>query len=232
MPPPLCTTLKRAIGYAHRTKREQGANCEGTSGGAEGNMLDEILADLIDNERMKIKKAIIDKDASCQEVLLSRSPETEIVYCGNHTDFPYRLGTSEENSLSGMFHFGLLKISTGYFWIHSIENTIYTFLKTAQAHNKFISLKISKKWAIYFGIHVIALYFQRFYTSERASMRTAEETLVKNQTRNGNINAFSFPAAREFLQVSSHFGQVKKFLVYFQLCGNVVSFFSHQFSNQ
>ena len=48
-------------------------------------MLDEILADLIDNERMKIKKAIIDKDASCQEVLLSRSPETEIVYCGNHT---------------------------------------------------------------------------------------------------------------------------------------------------
>lgn len=48
-------------------------------------MLDEILADLIDNERMKIKKAIIDKDALCQEILLSRSPETEIVYCGNHT---------------------------------------------------------------------------------------------------------------------------------------------------
>lgn len=48
-------------------------------------MLDEILADLIDNERMKIKKAIIDKDALCQEILLSRSLETEIVYCGNHT---------------------------------------------------------------------------------------------------------------------------------------------------
>ena len=73
------------IGYAHQTKRGQGANWEGTSGGAEGNMLDEILADLIDNEHMNIKKAIIDKDASCQEVLLSRSPETEIVYCGNHT---------------------------------------------------------------------------------------------------------------------------------------------------
>ena len=68
------------IGYAHRTKRGQGANWEGTSGGAEGNMLDEK-----NNERMKIKKAIIDKDASCQEIRLSRSPETEIVYCGNHT---------------------------------------------------------------------------------------------------------------------------------------------------
>ena len=57
-------------------------------------------------------------------------------------------------------------------------------------------------------------------------MRTAEETLVKNQTRNGTI-VLSFPAAREFLQVNSDFGQVKKFLVHFQLCGNVVFFFSH-----
>ena len=38
----------------------------------------------------------------------------------------------------------------------------------------------------------------------------------------GNITVFSFPAAREFLQVNSHFSQVKKFLVHFQLCGNVV----------
>ena len=29
-------------------------------------------------------------------------------------------------------------------------------------------------------------------------------------------------AAREFLQMNSHFSQVKKFLVHFQLCGNVV----------
>ena len=73
------------IGYAHRTKRGQGANWEGTSGGAEGNMLDEILADLIGKEKMKITKAVLDKDAACHEVLLSRSPETDIVYCGNHT---------------------------------------------------------------------------------------------------------------------------------------------------
>ena len=73
------------IGYAHRTKRGQGANWEGTSAGAEGNMLDEILAGLIGKEKMKITKAVLDKDAACQEVLLSRSPETDIVYCGNHT---------------------------------------------------------------------------------------------------------------------------------------------------
>ena len=70
------------IGYAHRTKRGQDANWEGTSDGAEGNMLDEILAVLIENERMTIKKAIIDKDASCHEIILTRSPETEIVFCG------------------------------------------------------------------------------------------------------------------------------------------------------
>lgn len=50
--------------------------------------------------------------------------------------------------------------------------------------------------------------------SERASMRTAEESLIKNQTRG--------KYARKFLQVNSHFSQVKKFLVHFQLCGNVV----------
>ena len=73
------------IGYAHRATRGQGANWEGTSGGAEENMLDEILADLIGKEKMKITKTVLDKDAACHEVLLSRSPETYIVYCGNHT---------------------------------------------------------------------------------------------------------------------------------------------------
>ena len=73
------------ISYAHRTKRGQGTNWEGTSGRAEGNMLNEILADLIGKDKMMIAKAVLDKDAACHEVLLSRSPETDIVYCGNHT---------------------------------------------------------------------------------------------------------------------------------------------------
>ncbi|KAK3746103.1 hypothetical protein QZH41_015520 [Actinostola sp. cb2023] len=42
-------------------------------------MLDELLAD-----GFKIKKCIMDQDASCQDVLLSKSPETEIIICGNH----------------------------------------------------------------------------------------------------------------------------------------------------
>ena len=79
------TKTSNIIGYAHRTKRGQDANWEGTSDGAEGNMIDEIVADLMENERMTIKKAIIDKDASCHEIILTRSPETEIVFCGNHT---------------------------------------------------------------------------------------------------------------------------------------------------
>ena len=69
-------------------------------------MLDEILADLIENERMAIKKAIIDRDASCHEIILTLSLETKIVFCGNHIELhsenvPYGLGTSEKNSLSG-----------------------------------------------------------------------------------------------------------------------------------
>ena len=48
-------------------------------------MLDEILADLIGKEKMTISKAVLDKDAACHEMFLSRSPETDIVYCGNHT---------------------------------------------------------------------------------------------------------------------------------------------------
>ena len=48
-------------------------------------MLDEILADLIENDRMTIKKATIDKAASCHEIILTRSPETDILFCGNQT---------------------------------------------------------------------------------------------------------------------------------------------------
>ena len=45
----------------------------------------EILADMIGKKKMMITKAVLDKDAACHKVLLSRSPEMDIVYCGNHT---------------------------------------------------------------------------------------------------------------------------------------------------
>lgn len=73
------------IGFAHRTKRGQGANWQGTSGGAESNMLQEILAEVVKEEKMTIAKAVIDKDAACHDVFLSICPEAEIVFCGNHT---------------------------------------------------------------------------------------------------------------------------------------------------
>ena len=73
----------KIIGYANRTNRGQSANWEGASDGAEGNMFDEILADLMGNERMTIKKATVDRDASCHEIILTLSMEIEIVFCGN-----------------------------------------------------------------------------------------------------------------------------------------------------
>ena len=72
----------KIIAYAHRTKRGQGANWEGTSGGAEGDMFGEMLEDLLGT--FSINKCTMDNDSSCQEILLAKSPETEIVICGNH----------------------------------------------------------------------------------------------------------------------------------------------------
>ena len=65
-------------------------------------MLDEILADLIENDRMTIKKATIDKAASCNEIILTRSPETEILFCGNQTakTFHTDLERVKKNALS------------------------------------------------------------------------------------------------------------------------------------
>ena len=72
----------KIIAYAHRTKRGQGANWEGTSGGAEGDMFGEMLGDLLGT--FGIGKCTMDNDSSCQEILLAKSPETEIIICGNH----------------------------------------------------------------------------------------------------------------------------------------------------
>ena len=67
----------KIIGYANRTNRGQNDNWEGVSDGAERNMLDEILAHLMENERRTIKKAIVDRDASCHEIVLTLSLETD-----------------------------------------------------------------------------------------------------------------------------------------------------------
>ena len=112
-------------------------------------MLDEILVDLIDNERMKIKKAIIDKDASCQEVLLSRSPETEIVYCGNHTAKTFHTDLERVKKtpcqVSGFTLF-CNNVDIYRLFLNSFhpKHSIY-FPENGTSSQQFISLKLSRK---------------------------------------------------------------------------------------
>ncbi|KAK3740422.1 hypothetical protein QZH41_013488 [Actinostola sp. cb2023] len=71
------------IGYAHRSKRGRCSNWNGTSSGAEGDMFSKILESIID-DNFKLDKCTMDQDSSCQEILLSKSPETQVIICGNH----------------------------------------------------------------------------------------------------------------------------------------------------
>ena len=73
----------KVIAFAHRTKRGENSNWAGTSGGAEGDMLAEMLDDLL-SAGFKVTKCIMDQDSSCQDILLEKCPESEIVICGNH----------------------------------------------------------------------------------------------------------------------------------------------------
>ena len=75
--------IVKIIASTHPTKRAKSSNLERTSSGAEGDMMKKMLQDLL-NKKFQIKTSILDKDAACQEILLTLSPETEIVYCCNH----------------------------------------------------------------------------------------------------------------------------------------------------
>lgn len=74
----------KVISFAHRSKRGKGSNWSGTSGGAEGDIFEELLTAL-KGENFDIKECIIDHDATCANVLLETFPEAEVIYCGNHT---------------------------------------------------------------------------------------------------------------------------------------------------
>ena len=70
--------------FAHRTKRGSGANWEGTSSGAEGDMLREILDD-VKAKGFIIKQIIMDHDTSGVNIACTSFPEVRVTYCGNHT---------------------------------------------------------------------------------------------------------------------------------------------------
>ena len=70
--------------FDHRTKRGPGSNWQGTSGGAEGDMLRTILED-VKTQGFKVQQLIMDHDTSGANIACSVFPEVRITYCGNHT---------------------------------------------------------------------------------------------------------------------------------------------------
>lgn len=84
--------------FAHRTKRGNQHNWEGTSGGAEGDMLDEVLKRAKD-EGFNVREIVTDKDSSVKSIYLDYFPEGIVTFCSNHS--------------SKTFHRDLQKIKQG-----------------------------------------------------------------------------------------------------------------------
>ena len=70
--------------YAHWCKRGPGANWQGTSSGAEGDILRTILED-VKASGFQVQQLIMDHDTSGGNIACSVFPEVRITYCGNHT---------------------------------------------------------------------------------------------------------------------------------------------------
>ena len=69
--------------FKHRTKRGVGHNWKGTSGGAEADMLDEILRE-VKEAGFIIAEMVTDKDTSMNAIYCKHFPEGTITYCSNH----------------------------------------------------------------------------------------------------------------------------------------------------
>ena len=70
--------------FTHRTKRGPGHTWDGTSGGAEGDMFDEILGRAKQDDFV-VKEIITDKDSSGNSIFCRHIPEGTITYCSNHS---------------------------------------------------------------------------------------------------------------------------------------------------
>ena len=83
----------RIAWFAHRTKRGKDSNWQGTSSGAEGDMLSEILRKVKEQD-FCINQLVMDHDTSANAIVCSYFPDVHITYCGNHTakSFHYELG--------------------------------------------------------------------------------------------------------------------------------------------
>ena len=59
-------------------------NWQGTSGGKEGDMMDELLKDA-KRQGFTISQIIIDHDTFASTIATNHFPNVNITYCGNHT---------------------------------------------------------------------------------------------------------------------------------------------------
>jgi len=84
--------------FAHHTKKGRGANWEGTSSGAEGDMLLRILED-VKCSGFIIDQIIMDHDTSANGIVCGKFPETHITCCGNHAAKTFHSDLSKIRSL-------------------------------------------------------------------------------------------------------------------------------------
>lgn len=88
----------RIAWFAHRTKRGKDSNWQGTSSGAEGDMLSEILG-RVKEQDFSINQLVMDHDTSANAIVCSRFPDVHITYCGNHTAKSFHYELSKIKSL-------------------------------------------------------------------------------------------------------------------------------------
>ena len=69
--------------YKHRTKCGSHHNWEGTSNGAEADMLDDILGEVVKAD-FTVSEMVTDKDSSMNSIYCRHFPEGTITYCSNH----------------------------------------------------------------------------------------------------------------------------------------------------
>ena len=82
----------RIAWFTHRTKRGKGSNWEGTSSGAEGDMLDELLRK-VKSQGYTVGQIVMDHDTSANAIVCTHFPDIHITYCSNHSakSFHYEL---------------------------------------------------------------------------------------------------------------------------------------------
>ena len=74
----------KIIWFSHQTKRGPDANWLGTSGGAESDMLNDLLSQA-KFEGFVISQLIMDHDTSSSNIACEHFPDILITHCSNHT---------------------------------------------------------------------------------------------------------------------------------------------------